>query len=211
MLLALLAGLLIGFFGSMPIAGPVAVVVLDNGLQGRVRRALNIAIGAAVAETVYASMAFYGLSSVLAGHPSVLPAARLVGALLIVLLGGYFLARRRPADEHASAPPRDAKRSALLIGFTMTAVNPTLLATWSGAVAAVHAMGLEVTPRLGALPFGVGAFLGIVSWFAIWLAVLRKFRERIKPRTIDHAVRTIGALLVLVGGWAAVRTLMRSG
>jgi threonine/homoserine/homoserine lactone efflux protein len=93
----------------------------------------------------------------------------------------------------------------------MTALNPTLLATWSGAVAAVHAMGLGVTPQLGALPFGVGALVGVAGWFALWLAVLRKFRTRIQPATIDQVVRGMGALLVVLGGWAAVRSLMRPG
>ena len=210
MLLALLAGLIIGFVGSMPIAGPVAVIVLDNGLAGRIRRALNIAVGAAAAEAIYASMAFYGLSFVLEAHPNVLPVARVLGALLIILLGGYFLFRRRGPDD-PSAHPRDSGKSALFIGFTMTALNPTLLATWSGAVAAVHAMGLGVTPQLGALPFGIGALVGVASWFALWLAVLRKFRKRIQPATIDQVVRGMGALLVVLGGWAAVRSLLRPG
>ncbi len=68
MLSALLAGFLFGFIGSMPVAGPIAGLVLSRGLQGRFASGANIAVGAALAEAAYACLAFWGFSTLLADH-----------------------------------------------------------------------------------------------------------------------------------------------
>ena len=64
-LIALVAGSVMGFLGSMPIAGPVAVLVLERGLIRRRREGLGVALGAAAAEAIYAFLAFWGLGAVL--------------------------------------------------------------------------------------------------------------------------------------------------
>src|SRR4051795_11238662 len=99
-LFALLAGTIMGFLGSMPIAGPVAVLVLERGLVRRGREGLAVALGAAAAESVYAFLAFWGLGSVLYGSPMLLQASRLVGAGVMITLGLY-LANRKPAPRIA--------------------------------------------------------------------------------------------------------------
>jgi len=50
MLMALAFGLLAGFFGSIPIAGPTAVIIVERALAGRALAAFGIAVGAAMAE-----------------------------------------------------------------------------------------------------------------------------------------------------------------
>jgi threonine/homoserine/homoserine lactone efflux protein len=43
-------GFAFGFVGSIPVAGPIAALVLSRGLEGRARSALSLAAGAALAE-----------------------------------------------------------------------------------------------------------------------------------------------------------------
>src|SRR5262245_48842570 len=77
-------GLALSFIGSMPIAGPVAVLVLERGLLKRSSEGLRIAIGAAVPESIYAFFAFWGIGTALRAYPVVLPLSRIVtGAVLI--------------------------------------------------------------------------------------------------------------------------------
>src|SRR5438105_2443580 len=58
-----LAGWLLGFFGSTPIAGPTAALVVNRALQKRGGSGVRVAMGSAVAETFYAFLAVWGLAA----------------------------------------------------------------------------------------------------------------------------------------------------
>ena len=111
MLFAVLIGFAFGFLGSVPVAGPIAVLVLRLGLGDEARRARYLALGGALAEGLYALLAFWGLSEVLGGHPGLLPASRLLGAMVCLLLGSVLLVHRPapappdPRGEGGSRPP----------------------------------------------------------------------------------------------------------
>ena len=217
MFIAWLIGLAFGFFGSMPIAGPTAVVLVSKGLGNEVRSGIYIAAGAAAAESVYAFMAFWGLTAVLSRYPVLLPASRLVGAVLLFGLGLHFVTRKGKAPETlavASAqttgtggiPRRLAYRN-VLFGLSLTAVNPTLLVTWTAAVSAAHAMGALRVWALDAFPFATGAAGGIVGWFARFLWLLARFRSRVKPEAIDRFIRWMGGVLIVAGIGLAIRAV----
>jgi threonine/homoserine/homoserine lactone efflux protein len=207
LILAWLIGLAFGFFGSMPVAGPTAVVLVSKGLDNKVGAGIYIAAGAAAAESVYAFMAFWGLTAVLSRFPVLLPASRLVGAALLAGLGLYFILRKsKEPGAPSSEPPRVGYHN-LLFGFSLTAVNPTLLVTWTAAVGAAHSMGVLRVKAFDAFPFAVGAAVGIVGWFALFLWLLSHFRSRVQPSTIDRLIRWMGALLIVAGLGLAVRAI----
>lgn len=198
MILALLLGFAVGFLGSVPIAGPVAIMVFESALASRARRGLQIAIGAAVAESFYALMAFWGLTTFLSRFPSLLPASKVLGALVLVALGLYFLLRKSKAKAHDHEPSKPAGTKWLL-GFTVTAFNPTLLFTWTGAITALHSTGLLPNKPIDAIPFALGVGAGIICWFMLLLALVRKFRQRLSPETLDKGIRAMGVVITLAG------------
>ena len=57
-----------------------------------------------------------------------------------------------------------------------------------------------------AIPFGLGAASGIVSWFAIVLLLLHRYRRRISPRLRDRLLRSMGVLLIALAVLAAARS-----
>jgi threonine/homoserine/homoserine lactone efflux protein len=205
-LLTVLVGFAFGYLGSMPVAGPISVLVLHLGLAHDPRHALHLAVGGAVAEGAYALVAFWGLSTVLAAYPVILPVSRLVGATLLLALGLVMALRRvrgaTPADPRQ--PARGRKRS-LVLGFLVTAVNPTLIVTWSAAVGALHATGLVDMNRAAALPFAGSVAVGIIAWFLTLLWLVAKWRNRLGLETMSRFMRLMGVALVAAGGWMAVR------
>jgi threonine/homoserine/homoserine lactone efflux protein len=206
MLLALVLGSIFGFVGSMPVAGPIAILVFADGARGRARNALYLAVGAAIAESLYAFVTFWGFAELLRRYPLVVPVSRALGSLLLLGAGTYLVVRGRPGDE--LGPPSDrspTKRGGkFLLGFTITALNPTLLVTWTAAVTALSsALGRGLQTR-DALPFAAGAGAGIVGWFTLLLGLMRRYREKFSPATLDRVVRGAGALLVCLGLWFAV-------
>ena len=113
-LILLLFGFAFGFLGSMPVAGPIALLVVTLVLDGAFRRAVFVSAGAAVAEGGYAFLAFWGFSSFLADYEFVIPASRGVAALILTGIG-VALIRRKPA----TAPPlkRSWPGGGVLLGF----------------------------------------------------------------------------------------------
>ncbi len=202
MVLALVLGLLCGFIGSIPIAGPVAVLVVERGLGGRAREGLALAAGAAIAEGVYAGLAFLGMTAALARFPWLLPVSRVLGAVILVALGLYFALRKsKPAgnDEEKKDRKRGRRGGPFVLGLAVTMVNPTLLVTWSAVVTVIHGAMRVQESAVDAPFFGLVAMSGILSWFTLFTALLQRFREKMGPRTLDKVVRGIGWALVAIG------------
>jgi threonine/homoserine/homoserine lactone efflux protein len=209
-LLALLAGTVMGFIGSMPIAGPVAVLVLERGLVRRGREGLGIALGAAAGESVYAFFSSWGVGAFLGAYPRVLPASRLLGAALLVVLGIYLATRRRrapPAEQPPDTGQRGQKRRGFVLGASLTLLNPTLIATWTVVVAAAHGAGLLAAGLWPAIGFATGVGAGIVAWFAVLLRLLNRFERGLRPQTVDRLLHVTGWLVMVLGVGLAIRPL----
>jgi threonine/homoserine/homoserine lactone efflux protein len=200
MLTAALLGFTVGFVFSMPVAGPISILVFGRGLQDRIRSGVYLALGGALAESVYAYLAFWGFSELLTVHPWVQPISRGVAAVLLIGLGLHFMLKRNRGDAPEVPPdPGVGNKRSFFLGFTITALNPTLIATWGAAVAAVHSWELVSFDSNRALPFSVGVCLGISAWFVILLWLLRRFRGRFQRSTLDMMIRVMGVALAVLG------------
>jgi threonine/homoserine/homoserine lactone efflux protein len=198
-LIALLVGAVMGFLGSMPIAGPVAVLVLERGLIRRGREGLGVAMGAAAAETVYAFLAFWGLGTVLQANPALQRAGRLVGAGVMMTLGIYLATRKSSGRPPTSDIPEGRKRRGFLLGLSVTFLNPTIIVSWTAVTAAVHSTGW-ITPGIPtAVAFALAVGAGIVAWFATLLKLLHRFQSGVRPQTIDRVLNVTGWLVVAIG------------
>jgi threonine/homoserine/homoserine lactone efflux protein len=207
-LFAILAGTVMGFLGSMPIAGPVAVLVLERGLVRRGREGLGVAMGAAAAESVYAFFAFWGLGTVLYGSPALLRASRLVGAGVMITLGLYLANRKsapRVPQTEGDAPVAGRKRRGFLLGLSVTFLNPTIIVSWTMVTATVHSTGLVAPGLISAIVFAAGVGAGIVLWFATLLQLLHRFQSGLRPQTVDRVLNITGWLVVAIGVGLGVR------
>ena len=204
MIVALLIGLACGFIGSIPIAGPAAVLVVQRSLDGHARAALFCGVGTAIAEAGYAVLAFLGMTAALAEFPWLLPASRVLGAVILVALGLYFALARRKHPE-GQAPPQRRGRDGFVVGLAVTALNPTLLATWSAVVTVLHSAGFLRIEPLDAFPFGLGVGAGVAGWFAVLVELIRLLRGKLQESTLDTVVRVIGWVLVAAGGALIVK------
>lgn len=209
MLTAALFGFLLGFFGSIPVAGPLAVLVLSRGLDGRFRPALLIAVGGAVGEAGYAALAFWGFGALLADYSWIEPASRGAGALILAPLG-YMLVRTPKASplvaEATSAPPpRRSDLASFLLGFTVTAANPALIATWTAAVTALFASDVVDFEPSSAAFFALGTALGIAAWSALLLGFIWKLKNRFRPELLAATKRVTGALVIALAIFFAWR------
>lgn len=209
---AILVGAVMGFLGSMPIAGPIAVLVLERGLVQRRREGLGVAMGAAAGESLYAFLAFWGIGEVIRRTPALLSASRLIGAAMLIGIGG-FLATRRSAREAAkedALPLAGQKRKGFFLGLSITLLNPTLIASWTVVGATVHSMKLVGDGVVQAVGFAAGVGCGIVAWFALLLRLLTRFQRGLPASTVDRVLHVTGWCVIALGIGLGVQPFLQA-
>src|SRR5260370_3095816 len=125
------------FVGSMPLVGPIALLTLSRAAHRRFGALLRICLGAAAAEALYASLAFWGFATFLSQYRLVVPISRGATGAVLTGLGIRFMFWR--LTETTGEPKSGAGTT--LLGFSIAALNPTLLLTWSTAVVLLSSTG----------------------------------------------------------------------
>jgi threonine/homoserine/homoserine lactone efflux protein len=199
LVVATIIGFVFGFVGSIPVAGPVAALVFRRALEDRARSALHLAFGAALAESVYVYLAFWGLSELLERHAWIDSVSRTVAAILLTGLGLRLVASPLVNPMTPVVEPRSGDSRSFLLGLTVTMMNPALVVIWTAAVTALYSVESLRFDAQAALPFSAGAGVGIVAWFATLLALLKRFRTGASRKTLDRSIRGVGMLLTMIG------------
>jgi threonine/homoserine/homoserine lactone efflux protein len=217
MAVTVLVGLLLGFVAAIPLAGPVAVLILRRTVQGRTVTAVFIGIGSATAEAVYAALAFWGFSTFLARFAWIDLASKVISAVILVLLGVSFARGRRPKDAEAEAAaaavgvsrPSARRGGSLAVGFALTLLNPTLLATWAIVATTLFSMEVVTFTPARAIPFGLAVGVGVGLWYFVLVELLTRFKSRFKPDVIPRVTRWLGFGFIGLGVYLGVRLLVR--
>ncbi len=192
--------LVFGFAGSMPLAGPIAIMVFSRAAQRRFGEALRIGVGAAVAEGFYAGLAFWGFTTFFAGNAMLMPVSHAAAALVLSPLGiRFMLWRPKEASDR-----REKKAGTALLGFTIAALNPTLLVTWSAAAAFVYSKGIDSPSAAHAIPFGLCAAAGVGAWALMLVLLLRRYGGKLPRIALSWTVRVLGLVLLALGVWSGV-------
>ncbi|MFQ5847398.1 MAG: LysE family translocator [Candidatus Methylomirabilales bacterium] len=206
-----LAGFFMGFIGSMPISGPISLLVFHRGMLARYQEGWTIGLGGALAEGIYCALAIRGFSLLLGGSSFLEALAKGVGILLLFALGLYFLfARQEDLDDSPVAQPSASSwASTFCVGLSVAALNPTLILTWSAAVAMLYPLTSLTFHTYDWIAFAASVVIGIVAWFTVLLALLRRFKGRFPFPVFQRLIRSIGGGLILVSIVSAVRMILR--
>jgi threonine/homoserine/homoserine lactone efflux protein len=196
MLEALVLGFGLSFIGSIPMTGPLALLVVDRIISAQRAAAFWIAVAGALVEAVVAAAVATFLPLLLPRSESLIWFARSSGALVIFGVGVVLMVR----PELLSAIKTERKEHSMLAGFLATALNPTLLATWTVIVTSLHSSGFLSAGYLSGLSFGLGVGAGALGWFLMVIVLSSRFRlQQLTAHRLELG-RAVGVLLMLVGG-----------
>jgi threonine/homoserine/homoserine lactone efflux protein len=126
-----IAGLVAGFIFSMPIAGPVSILITSNALKGRLRYCILVSLGAFIADFTYVFIAVFGLTKLYSFYKPAIPYIFVFGSLFFFFLG-YRIIRTKLDIEHLEDKSHLTERiqkkgkGAFLTGFLINFLNPTL-------------------------------------------------------------------------------------
>ena len=201
LLLALLLGFAFSFLGSLPMTGPLALLVLDRMFSGQRRSAFWITLSGALVEGVIAALIASLLPLVMQHSANIVRIARVSGGVVIFVVGLSLLLRPQTVSQLQT----HHKSQSLLAGFLATALNPTLLATWTIAVTALHANGLlDGGFREGAL-LGAGVVIGVLAWLFVLVLLARLGSPDRMSRYRAALGRGVGGVLILVSALTFLR------
>jgi threonine/homoserine/homoserine lactone efflux protein len=125
------AGLLAGFIFSMPIAGPVSIIITSNALKGRLRYCILVSIGASIADFTYVFIAVFGLTKLYSFYKPAIPYIFAVGSILFFYLGYRIISTKIDIENledksHLTEKIQKKEKGAFYTGFMINFFNPTL-------------------------------------------------------------------------------------
>jgi len=127
-----IVGLLAGFLFSMPVAGPISILITSNALKGRIQYCNKVALGASIADFIYVFISVYGITRLYPMLKPAMPYILAVGSLFILFIG-YRVFRSKVDLVHADEiHPKTGKliprgTGGFYTGFMINFLNPTLL------------------------------------------------------------------------------------
>lgn len=128
-------GLVAGFVFSMPIAGPISILITSNALKGKLKYCNLLAIGASIADFIYVLVSVYGVTKFFSAFKGVIPYILGVGAFFVLYVGiRIVLTKLNPdqIDEEQKLADRQVNKhkGAIYTGFMINFFNPTLFIGW---------------------------------------------------------------------------------
>lgn len=130
-----LSGLIAGFIFSMPIAGPISILVTSNALKGRLKYCNLLTIGASLPDLVYVFAAVFGLTRFYFLYKPVIPYLTAIGSLVVIFIG-YRIFRTKIDLEHLddkihlSEKIKKRGNGGFYTGLLVNFLNPTLFFGW---------------------------------------------------------------------------------
>jgi threonine/homoserine/homoserine lactone efflux protein len=190
------------FIGSLQ-AGVVNTAVLAHTIKWGRLAGRRMALGGAIPEFVYAGVAFVGAGWLVQALGMGTMGITLVVASILLLLGLYFLFFYHPKQAAIGEDKLTGDlRRGLLLGFA----NPQLLLFWCGVRLMVVSWGMDGSSIVELLGFATGAFVGAIVLLMILVRTGVKAQERLTPKGLRRLFRSIGAVLVISGAYALLRS-----
>jgi len=128
-----LVGAIAGIIYSMPIAGPISIIVVSRAFQGKVRFCLRTALGAAIIESIYVFIVVYGIASLFELYQPILPYFLFTGALFVIIIGLKIRKQKinlKSLESKMIITDKYENRGGLITGTVINLTNLTLLMNW---------------------------------------------------------------------------------
>ena len=198
MLTLLLSGIALGFTVAAPI-GPVNLAVIRRGLAAGFMPAWLLGLGAGIADALYVTLVFAGLSPLLEHSFAFRLALWSVGGAFLIYLGVTGLRTQQVLTALAVDPSARPELNPFVAGFGITLLNPLTVVSWAAIGGAFFAM-FAVEPGIAnGLILAGSVFLGSVIWSAL-VALTVHFARRLVNARVLRLVSVVASLALVVFG-----------
>ncbi len=198
-----LRGLAAGFIIAAPV-GPVNVLCIQRTLEKGWRPGMVAGTGAAVGDSLYGGIAGFSISIVIRFLLQEEFWFRLIGGLLLMVIGVAYYFRRPPSL--AAGKNRTSAHSDFVAAFLLTVANPTTVLSFLTVLATLglgrHRPVWETSLLI------TGIFCGSMTWWLILASGASLLRGKITDRTMGWMNRVAG---LAIGGFGLVNVVLSRG
>ncbi len=191
----LIKGVLVGFLIAAPV-GPVGILCAHRTLDTGLGSGLSSGLGAATADTVFGGVAAFGLAFVAEFLLANEVLLRLVGAILLFVIGIRTLIKvvRTTPDP----VPRHRFASDYASTFALTITNPITILSFAPVFVAVGAV-VHDSSLASALSLIVGVLAGSALWWLTLCFGVSLFRARVTDEHMRWINKLSGSLIIFFG------------
>jgi threonine/homoserine/homoserine lactone efflux protein len=200
-------GIIIGLTLAVPI-GPISLVCIHRTVAAGRLHGIVSGLGVATADSLYAAVAFLGLTAVsglIIGHQSLF---RLLAGIALILVG-IRVFRSVPAAVSAGDGQEPYLQDYLSV-FAIAVANP-LTIIFLITILPGFGVVAQGTTLIAAVPFVVGIFLGSTVWWILLCGSLGAVRSRLSTGNLRQINRISGILIVLFGAGMLILLLAAPG
>jgi len=196
----LLVGIILSFIVAIPV-GPVNLAVVQNSIKFGMFSGVKIALGSAMVEFFYCFIALWGVKTFLAS-PNILFVLQIISIPVLLIMGIYNLMRKKETEENDNTLNKSSKGD-LILGASLTLVNPILLPFWMGVAAylkSLHILGENfhfLHSRSTNWAFIIGVALGSFL-FLVLVSLISSKRKSINIHTKIIIYKILGILFLLL-------------
>lgn len=126
-------GLVAGFVFSIPVAGPISILLISKALNGRLRYCLRLSLGAAIVEFFYVFIAIYGITQLYETYKSFIPFLLFGGSVFLLYVGLKVIKTKLDLQAiKRKELPKDISldKGGLRTGLIINITNPSLFIGW---------------------------------------------------------------------------------
>jgi threonine/homoserine/homoserine lactone efflux protein len=221
MLIALLAGAILGFVLALP-PGPIAMVCIRMGIEKGRAECFQLSLGTAAMDMVYSFIAIFAAAAVqsaastyLDDNPIVSVFFQVIVVIGLVYYGFVQFKKQKKAQENPEARKKQSqfieglkKKGPLMLGIALALTNlanPTFLPSLAVMSGWVHKMNIFQNAVLENSLFAVGFGIGNFIWLYLLAYMVMRNKHKLSDNSITYIKQFAGITFIGFGGFIGWR------
>lgn len=193
----IIRGLIIGLVASIPL-GPVGVLCVQRTLSKNHKSGFVSGLGAAFADMLFATIAFFSLAVVLSFIEENMTLIKVIGGMCIMVVGVNIFMSNPVVQIRRNRAGKSNLWQDFISVFFITLANPAFILIFI-ALFATFGFSEDTLGVAKGLLMIVGVFGGAVTWWFSLTFVVNLFRKKFRPRHLLWINRISGAVIVVLG------------
>ena len=198
----LIMGFAAGFILSIPVAGPINILITSNALLGKLRYCLRVALGASVIEFFYVLIIVFGIVSLYEVYKPLIPYILIIGAVILFIVGIKVMRTKfdlTNVNLKEIIKDKIANRGGLSTGILINITNPSLFLGWLSSTFVIFSLASSLNLNTGGLDMIVQENLDTIQKMnsekkleqKVDNGIMERFNNHSKPDQLNPVVLSL--------------------
>lgn len=208
-----LRGFIIGLTASITL-GPVGVLCIQRTLSKNRRSGFVSGLGAATADTIFATIAFFFISVISSLIESNMTILTVLGGICVIVVGVNIFMTNPVSQIRRNRAGKSNLWQDYISTLLLTLTNPAfilwLLVMFTAFNVDVSDAEVSFTKVRMGMATLTGFFAGASLWWFLLTTIVNRLRNKFRPRHLLWINRVAGTLIVLLGASAVLAMFIQN-